>query len=214
MPTLTDIARLFLTVSAFQILIGLILTASFILLVADWRYTLIALVGQYALITVFLAEWMPLQVAFVRLIAGGLVAVILYVTARRMHPAREEESVSRATFIIGAPFRAVAIVLVVISVIPISSQLSLARVEATVLAVGLWLMAMGLVTIVMTRDVIKLGVGLVTFTMGFGALYTAMENSLAVFGLLNIVDLILALAIAHVAGAPLPTEPRQRRGEG
>ena len=79
---------------------------------------------------------------------------------------------------------------------------------------GLWLIASGIIVAILSRDVLRLGLGILMFTSGFCILETATESSLLLYGLLNISDLLLALVIANLAALPPdPTSARRRRGE-
>ncbi len=131
MISLGDLARFFATLTAADILIGVAVTGAMLILISDWRMSLLAFTVQYLLITALLSTLVQLQVATVRLIAGGMVALMLYISARRiragwirrgraagMANAGEIESLyGREPFVIGLPFRFITVVLVAVSVI-------------------------------------------------------------------------------------------------
>ena len=110
------------------------------------------------------------------------------------------------------PFRIIALALVVLSVIALSSQFVLLNAPVLFWVTGLWLAMGGLVTIALTRDALKLGMGLLFFTSGFGVIYLSIDNSLLIYALLVISDLVIALVVSHVASVPALNEGR-RRGE-
>ncbi|MCI0475102.1 MAG: hypothetical protein L0Y55_02540, partial [Anaerolineales bacterium] len=183
---------------------------------------------QYLLVAILLSTLIPLQIAAVRMIAGGLVALMFYITARRTHPARPRRNsqadaphapeVSRGVFWINLPFRLIGLALVVLSVIVASEQFVLLNAPLLFWVTGLWLVAGGLLTIALTRDALKLGMGLLFFTSGFGIIYLSIDNSLVIYALLVIADLVIALAISHIASVPAQfvefgTNSRKRRGE-
>jgi hypothetical protein len=151
---------------------------------------------------------------------------MLYLTARsvrsrRMRRARAagwtrvEELArlfEREPFIVGWPFRLIAVVLVMVCVIAASGQFPLPNVPMLLWLLSLWLCAMGILLIAITRDALKLGMGLFTFTSGFAVLYLALDPNLLFYGLLVISDLVIGLAVSHLAGSPAsPAE--SRRGE-
>ena len=76
----------------------------------------------------------------------------------------------------------------------------------------MWLAAGGVLTIALTRNALKLGIGLLFFTSGFGIIYLSIDNSLLIYALLVIADLVIALAIAHIASVPAQSAGT-RRGE-
>ncbi|TAH49803.1 MAG: hypothetical protein EYC68_16380 [Chloroflexota bacterium] len=226
MPSLSDLARAFAAVSAFQQVFGLVLVVAVVVLVSDWRVSLLALAVQYVLVAILLSTLIPLQIATVRMIAGGLVALMFYITARRTQPRRRKqraqgeapptESVDdvlpRGVFWTNLPFRLIGLALVSLSVIVISSQFVLLNAPLLFWVTGLWLAAGGLLTVALTRDALKLGMGLLFFTSGFGIIYLSIDNSLLVYALLVISDLVIALAISHIASVPSSLEGR-RHGE-
>jgi hypothetical protein len=226
MISLSDLGRFFATLTAADVLIGVAVTGMMLILISDWRMSLLAFTVQYLLITVLLSTLVQLQVATVRMIAGGLVALMLYISARRIHSgwvrrARAaglkndgeiEALFRREPFVIGLPFRFIAVVLVAVSVITIAAQFTFLNTSLLFWLVSLWLCSIGLLLVAITRDALKLGMGLLTFSAGFGILYLAIEPSLLFYGLLVISDLVLGLAIVHLAGAPVRVVAH-RRGE-
>lgn len=221
MPSLDDLARAFAAVSTFQLLIGLLFSVAIVMLFADWRISLLALALQYIFVAILLSTLIPLQIAAVRMIAGGLVATMFYITARRVKTRRRRqrdpndsffEEPLRGVFWMNLPFRIIALALVALSVIALSGQFVVLNAPTLFWVTGLWLAMGGLVTIALTRDALKLGMGLLFFTSGFGIIYLSIDNSLLIYALLVVADLVIALAISHIASVPAQIEGR-RRGE-
>lgn len=222
MPSLDDLARAFALFNSLQIALGLLIAVAIVVVVADWRISLIALAGQYILVAILLSTLIPLQIAAVRMIAGALVALMFYLTARRVQPKRHRrrgaptqdagEFAAHPIFWTNLPFRLVGLALVVLSVLGASEQFVLLNAPLLFWVTGLWLVCGGVLTIALTRDALKLGMGLLFFTSGFGILYLSLDNSLVIYALLVIADLVIALAISHIASAPAQFEGR-RRGE-
>jgi hypothetical protein len=221
MPSLDDLTRAFAAVSTFQLLIGLLFSVAIVMLFTDWRISLLALAAQYILVAILLSTLIPLQIAAVRMIAGGLVATMFYITARRVKTRRRRQRPPddsffdeplRGEFWMNLPFRIIALALVALSVIALSGQFVLLNAPTLFWVTGLWLAMGGLVTIALTRDALKLGMGLLFFTSGFGIIYLSIDNSLLVYALLVVADLVIALAVSHIASVPAQVEGR-RRGE-
>lgn len=217
MPSLNDLARLFASLTTAEILVGLLITAAVVVLLADWRLSLLSLAVQYILVAVLLSTLIPLPIAVVRMIAGGLVATMFYITARRVHTPRDltptaTDTPSADVFWVNLPFRLVALTFIGISVIAASGQFLLLNAPLLFWLAGLWLCASGLLVITLTRDALKLGMGLLFFTSGFGVIYLSLDNSLLIYALLTLSDLVIALAVSHIASVPIVGEGR-RRGE-
>ncbi len=212
-----------------SILIGLIATAACIVLFADWRLALFALLAQYACAAGLLASLVLMPLAIVRVLSGAFAAAILYFTFRRAQEnfrrdlAQAEDDAARLVvarlyrlqvFVVGLPFRVFALALVAVGIIGIASSMTFLGISPDVLFGGLWLIAVGILVAILSRDVLRLGLGILLFTSGFAILETATESSLLLYGLVNISDLLLALVIAHLAALPpAPSVWRRRRGE-
>lgn len=222
MPSLNDLARAFALFGTYELELGLLIAVGIVVLVSDWRLSLVALALQYLFVAILLSTLIPLQIAAVRMIAGGLVALMFYITARRTQPGRRhgggaQGSTSgvltpRAIFWTNLPFRFIGLALVVVSVIAASDQFVLLNAPLLFWVTGLWLTMGGLLTIALTRDALKLGMGLLFFTSGFGIIYLSIDNSLVIYALLVIADLVIALAVSHIASAPAHFQGK-RRGE-
>ncbi len=223
MPSLADLQFL----SGSNVLIGLIITAARVVLIAAWRLALFALAIQYVLLGWLLTSLVSPGVAIVRTIAGGLAATILYLTMRRRagvervailsgEAAGSEGDISAArvpVFIVGLPFRFFAVALVAVAIIGFSSSMSLLGLPPYVLFSSLWLMAIGVLIAMLSRDVLRLGLGILAFTGGFSILDTALENSLLLYALLNVADLLIALGVAHLASLSSDAAASRRRGD-
>lgn len=215
--------------SSAPILSGLIVAAAFIVLFADWRVALFALLAQYGLAALLLARLVPMPLAILRVLSGAFAALILYVTFRRAQEnhrrdlAQAEDEAARLivarlyrlqVFVVGLPFRVFALALVAVGIIGIASSMTFLELPPDVLFGGLWLIAAGVLVAILSRDVLRLGLGILLFTSGFAILETATESSLLLYGLIVISDLLLALATAHLAALPPAASAwRRRRGE-
>lgn len=195
------------------ILLGLIFTAAIILLIRSWRPALLALLFQYIFVALLLTTFVSVNVAIVRVVSGIFVSIILFITMRQMEEADRrtrmdptDPSLDRATarlylpriFHVDFPFRLIAVAFVTVSIVGASSSMSFLGLPTHVLFGSLWLISAGILVSVLSRDVARLGLGILMFTSGFCILETAIEGSLFLYGLLNIADLLLALVVAHL----------------
>ncbi len=200
-------------------LIGLVVTAACIVLIPDWRPALFALTIQYVLLGLLLSSIVQPSVATVRVISGGIAAAIMFLSMehraagnRRAHVTeRNPEASSQPfpVFIIGIAFRFFAIALVAITLIGFASSMTFLGLPGYILFGSMWLMAIGLLIAMLSRDVLRLGLGILVFTGGFGILDTAIEGSLFLYGLVNIADLLIALVVSHLATLSSEQEPRR-----
>jgi hypothetical protein len=82
--------------------------------------------------------------------------------------------------------------------ITLSSTFRLPGLSASVNTAVFWLILAGLVTLVLTEDPLKVGLGLFTTLTGFELFYTTVERSLLLTGLWGAVNLLIALVIGYL----------------
>jgi len=193
------IARLaFLTTS--PAVAGLVVTASLITLLRDWRISLAALLAQYLLIGFLLTRLITPEVATVKTLVGALIGLILYLTARRIPRNRPDGLlIGQGTFAVSVPFRLLALVLTGLVANSLLNRYLPPEVPKDIGFACYWLTLTGLLAMISTPEPLKAGLGLLTFTAGFELFYAALENSLSVMGFLGIINLFTALAIACLA---------------
>lgn len=209
MDILYDIVTRLSSLSHLELMLGLLITATIIIVLEDWRLCLWALLAQYILVGVLLVRVMPFRVALVKVIVGGMVCVILYLTARRVHWGRErvvqerhyEPSLVPALwdiFPMNLGFRLLVALLAAVVSYALASRYAFVDQPEGVAQALYWLVAIGLLTVILTRDPFKVGLGLLTFEAGFEVLFSIFEKSLSVAALLGVVNFLIALAIAYL----------------
>jgi len=208
-------------------LIGLLITASFLVIVNDWRLGFMALAAQYLLAAVLIAQIAVWQVVVVKIIAGLLSVGILYLTGAEVNfgrkikeegrtkkeetpattfgqqpPSANNQPLSaRFEFPTGLPFRVLAVLMVSIAAWNIATQSDfvLHGIPSWLNVAGYLLIALSLLNLGLTEEPMNAGLGLLTLLTGFGIFYTAVEPSLAVVALLAAVDFVIALAVGYLA---------------
>ncbi|MFQ6058780.1 MAG: hypothetical protein ACE5MB_07890 [Anaerolineae bacterium] len=181
---------------------GLVGTASLIALLAEWRLSLLALLSQYVLAGLLLARAVFPQVAAIRILIGGLVCSVLYLTARYTSPQSEAfgfRALDLGRWTWDLFFRLFALALVGVGVYGLHAGLPFPEVPRDLGLGAYWLAAMGLLIMALAEGPFQMGLGLLTFESGFEALYATLESGLTVAGLMGIVNLLIALAVAYLA---------------
>jgi membrane-bound metal-dependent hydrolase YbcI (DUF457 family) len=188
--------------------VGLVVTASLIIMVRDWRVSLAALLAQYLLLGFLLTRLISPEVATVKTLVGALICLILYLTARRVRWGRQRGKdrfsplfTGWEVFPVGLPFRLLAVVLMGLVVSSLLKSYPLPEVPRDIGFACYWLALVGLLVMILTAEPLKTGLGLLTFIAGFELFYTGLESSLSLVGFLGIVNLLMALAIAYLASA-------------
>jgi hypothetical protein len=179
---------------------GLIaITSIALLLASDWRWLILALAGQY--VGVFLLVWVswPLEQAVVKLIAGWMGGAVLGTTLLSV----DETSVASGPSI-NRLFRTFAALLVILITTSLTSRLAewVPGASAAQVWGGLLLFGMGLLHLGLTQQPLRVVLALLTLFSGFEILYSAVEDSILITGLLAITTLSLALVGAYLVLAP------------
>jgi hypothetical protein len=210
MPTLSDVLAKLSFLTTTPAVVGLVITASLIVIVRDWRFLLAALLGQYVLAGLLLTRLIQPQVALTKVLIGDLVCVVLYLTARLVdvRGARTRGETSLPDFV----FRLSAVLFVGLAVYTLSKRHPLPEVPSDIGFACCWLASLGLLVLILTDEPLKAGMGLLTLITGFELFFSALERSLSVVGFLGIANFLIALAIAYLAasGAELTATERQR----
>lgn len=207
--------EVFLRLSALshvELMLGLLITGGVILVLEDWRLNLWALAAQYVLVGLLLIRVMPLRVALIKVIIGGLVCLILYLTARRRQWGRrlvvtrdygEAETNGRNVFPMNVWFRLAVALLAAVTTYALGSRHPFVEQPLGISQAAYWLVIVGLLCVVLTRDPFKVGLGLLTFQSGFGILLATFEKGLSVAALVGVVTILAALAISYLAAAQI-----------
>jgi hypothetical protein len=167
------------------------LTSLLLLLHLNWRWTLLALGGQYLATAWLVSLYWPPGLAAVKLVVGLVAGAVLATSQAGAAPQTEPLS--------GRVFRVLAagLLLVVIIILAPGAQAWL-QVEPAVVLGGLILCGVGLLQTSMTPEPLRMVVGLLSFLAGFEVLYAGLEFSVLIAGLLAVVNLGLALAGAYL----------------
>ena len=193
---LSDILKWLASLSAEQITFGLILVAGIMVALEERRLSTIALLLQYLLLALFLANWVYLPIAALKGLMGNPICLILYISARRVERTLKGDSRSP---IMASPFRIVVVALGGVAAYGLWRAYPLGMLPPTVNLASYWLMIVGVLLIATSEDPLRTGLGLLTFANGFEVAYTTLDSSLIVVALLGSIDILIALAIAHAA---------------
>ncbi len=175
----------------------LLVTSTGLLIVRDWRWSLILLAVQYLGVFVLALHHWPLGMSSVKLVAGWMSAAILAMT-RSSFPSQEIEE--QGSWPRGRLFRlfAAAIILVIVWVVTPTVDTIMADAGFAITAGALILIGMGLLHLGITSYILRVVIGLMTVLSGFEILYSAVEGSILVAALLATINLGLALVGAYL----------------
>jgi hypothetical protein len=209
---MTTILEFLGSLSAIQLGVGMAVAAAAMAIVLNWRLALYGMLLQYLFVSLLLDMVLPGGLALVKLVAGVVACVTLYWTGWRIEAARhwryaQEDVPSSGSTLdpLGLPFRLLALVFAVLVLYTVPERLGFTFFLQTFLVPAVWLVVMGLLTIILTRDPLKTGLGLLTFQNGFELLYHLVEPGLLVLALLNVGTILVGFVASYLAiAAHLP----------
>jgi hypothetical protein len=179
------------------VVILILITSTGLLLVRDWRWSVILLAVQYfGMFILTLYHW-PIGMASVKLVAGWMSAAILGMTRSGLPPQEAEET---GIWPRGRLFRlfAAAMVLIIVAAVTPGVDTIMADAGYTITSGSLLLIGMGLLHLGITSYILRVVIGLMTVLSGFEILYSAVEGSILVAALLAVINLGLALVGAYL----------------
>lgn len=188
-----------LTISWIAVAVILI-TCTGLLIVRDWRWSLILLAIQYFCMFILTLRHWPFGMASVKLVAGWMAAAILGMTRSGFPSADLEES---GMWPRGRLFRLFAATMVLLIVAATTPRVDTIMADAGYAVTGgsLLLIGMGLLHLGITDHILRVVIGLMTVLSGFEILYSAVEGSILVAALLAVINLGLALVGAYLMTA-------------
>ena len=213
MPTLFDVLNQLGFVSRELAVLGLFVSSTLIVLVRDWRVTLLSLLGQYIVTGLILVRAVTPEIAVIKVLVGALICPMLYLAARQsgwspplvrvaVHRGWRKAAMARGggdVFRVSAAFRILAVALAGLLAMVLNHSYPLPIVPPEVGLGSYWLMVLGCFTLALTEAPLKAGPGLLTLLIGFELLYSYLERSLVMVWLLAVTNLLLTLAIAYLA---------------
>jgi len=220
MPTLADILARLAAVPTTAALLGLAATAGFLIIVADWRGSVLALAAQYLLAGLLLTRVIRPEIAMIKTLIGAMICLVLYITARRVGWVYSflevGERPSRFLLVLasGAPFRIMAALMALSLAYTAALRAPLSNVPIEVTFGVFTLGMMGMFNIALSDEPLKGGMGLLTVITGFELYYSSVEQSLIVVGLLGVVNFMIALAMSYLTTAQATPPPAEESSLG
>src|SRR5262245_49410093 len=183
----------------------ILVTSVGLLLVRDWRLSIILLAVQYLGVFILVLQHFPLGMATVKVVAGWMAAAILGMTRSGLATQGfDEESIwprGRLFRLFSAGIVGLIVSAVTPSVSTIMADAGFAMTSGSLLLIGMGLLHLGI-----TVSILRVTIGLMTVISGFEIIYSAVEGSVLVAALLAIINLGLALAGSYLLIASASSE--------
>ncbi len=176
--------------------------AALIVILRDWRLVLLCYALMSALLALLLSQTIPTEWALLQAIAGGLIAVMLFLSARQLRrvtpfSAGRESAWPQLASLTGFRLLAVAMAggafFVVRSDLPTLPMLSPLLSDA-----AFWLALMGVMGLSLHEEPLHAGVALLVVLSAFLLVFFQLTRSRLMIGMLESWQLLLALAISYL----------------
>lgn len=202
-------------------LILIVLTSVLLLLISDWRFSLVALAVQYIGAFLLVAVSWPLALAVSQLVAGWMAAAVLGMSmiglqglkGSEARSARKAAGLQRSAISLlhvrselAFQLAAATLIILAISILAGKFATALGGIRPEIAWGCLTLAGMGILKLGFNAKPFPTAVGLLTFLTGFILFYASLETSALVAGLLAVVTLGLALVGAYLVNAPMMEE--------
>ena len=217
---MTDLLAALSGLPATTVLTALVVTASLLVILEDWRILNLLLGVEYLLVGLLLIvsqiDGFPAELAIVKSLVGVMIVPVLYISARRARWGKTPDEIDddagapRARF---AWLRAPGLALrLIVALLGAAITLSLAfrspvqfitppTAARDITIATLALIGQGLLNLALNENPLKVGLGLLTILAGFELFYTPVEPTLAVVALLGFLNLLIALALSYLVAA-------------
>jgi len=210
-PSLTDIFSIAQKLPLAFSLATFFLTGSMLLLLRDWRFSILALEVQYLALGAQLAHLVRPEIAFAKILVGIFVGLMLYLSARQAGWRKELTLAAGGKRALGnfragdggiLPagrfFRVIFTLFLMVAAVSLAQTHPIGSLPPSVSTAVYWLALVGIGLLILSENPIKVGQGLLTLLIGFELWYTTLEGSLLIVGLWGAVNLLLALAIGYL----------------
>jgi len=205
---------LLVSLEPWQAALLIALASASLLLVEERRLSVVPLLVQYLLLGPLLGSQIRRPVLLTRVGLGIAVCLILLVTAMHVqrklglvaHPPGKGNELQRGSVGpaprgashagMGLAFRLMVMALGGLVAYGMWRAYPLAAVPVEISLAAYWLLSMGLLVALTSVDPLRTGLGILTVINGFEGIYLYLQESLAVIGLLGMVNILLALGIA------------------
>ena len=200
--------------------VTLIIAVCAIVLVSarDWRLVLTALMAMYIGLALITATYLPAEWALLRVVVGGLIAVMWYLSAQRAGwggrflPFQQQGGVQARPLASTTLFRTLLAVVVATTLLIARPRLPIPSVDPDVRLVFTWLAAFGLLGLALGEEAMQSGVALLMWIAATQLLLSSLTRDPWLIRFLSSTEILIGLAIAYLIVArggqtkPAPTE--------
>ena len=177
------------------------IAAAIIVIARDWRVAVVSYAVLSLMLGMLLAQVVPSEWAMIQVVVGGLIALMLALSARQLRwqasslAAPEMRWPQMASL---SSFRFLAVGLAVVAFFVVRGQISLPQVGPLLQDAILWLGMIGLLGLALHEEPLHAGLSLLTFLgAAFLLLFSLIQRRMLV-GMVEAGQLLLGLAISYL----------------
>ena len=188
--------------SGYVAVVAVFVMTPILVVIDDRRLVVGALAVLYLFVSLLFTNVLATQIAGIKLIVYIIVWLIIFICAQQKGWGYTDASNEVYGLVISATirFRVLAVFMVGIVGWQLveTGMLPFPVVSRYVTLGATQLVFQGLLLLAIAKQPLKIGLGILVMYSGFGLLYSAVEPSLMVVGMLGLVDIAVALAICYL----------------
>jgi hypothetical protein len=184
----------------------------------DWRLVLAMLMVVYAGLALLTASLLPPQWALLRVVVGGLAAVIWYLSAQqagwggRFLPFQHSQGVEARPLSSTTLYRTLIALSLAALLLTLRPRLPLPVLPADARFIVVWLGAFGLLGLALGNEALQTGVSLLFLLAATQLMLAALQQDAWLIWLLSSLELLLALATGYLMIARGPLWSHEQEG--
>lgn len=177
------------------------LGAAVVVIVRDWRLVLFGYALTSVMLALLLSRLIPSEWALQQAVAGGLVAVMLFLSARQLRTPRQpgisrEGAWPRVASL--TPFRFMAVGLLLVVFLSVRETITLPWLDPLFRDAVLWLAFVGLLGLALHEEPLHAGLSLLIVLAAAEIVVFTLTQRRMIVGLLQAGQVLLGLAIAYL----------------
>lgn len=173
--------------------------AATIVIARDWRLVLFAYAALSVLMALLLAQIVPVEWALQQTISGGLIAVMLYLSARQLSGRSDQPPDLRWPILASmTSLRMLAVGLAAATFFIVHDSIQLPELDSLFRDAVLWLALVGLLGLALHEEPLHAGVSLLVFLNGCELLIFSLTQQQTLVGIAQAGQVLLGLAIAYL----------------
>ena len=188
--------------SGYLAVAAVFVTTPILIVIDDRRLVVGALAVLFLFVSLLFTNVLATQIAGIKLIVYSIVWIIIFICVQQKGWGYTDDSKEVYGLVLSAKIRFRIFAVIIVGLIGWqlvgTNSLPFPIVTKYVALGATQLVFQGLLLLAIARQPLKIGLGILVMFSGFGLLYSAVEPSLMVVGMLGVVDIAVALVICYL----------------